>query len=75
MPRIISAYQTTHTCRHIFTLVTLIMAALCSRCGHYIFALCFLSVFYLLFYSSPNLSGPRLDVYRSSTHGVTLVRI
>jgi len=27
------------------------------------------------FYSLPNLSGRRLDVYRTSTHGVALVRI
>ena len=48
------------------------MAALRSRCGHYIFAMWFLSIFYLLFYSSPNLSGRRLDVYHTSTHGVAL---
>ena len=47
------------------------MAALRSRCGHYIFALWFL----LSFLSSPNLSGRRLDVYHTSTHGVALVRI
>ena len=54
-----------------------VMAALRSRCGHYIFALWFLSIFYLssFFYSSPNLSGRRLDVYHTSTHGVALVRI
>jgi len=40
------------------------MAALRSRCGHYIFALWFLSIF---FYSS--------DVYHTSTHDVALVRI
>ena len=74
------------------------MAALRSRCGHYIFALWFLSIFYLFyssfvsdiaifvlkrdvklqltnFYSSLNLSGRRLDVYHTSTHGVVLVRI
>jgi len=37
-----------------------------------------ISIFYLsiyLFYSSPNLSGRRLDVYHTSTHGVALVRI
>ena len=53
-------------------LVRILMAALRSRCGHYIFALWFLlsSLF-----SSPNLSGRTLDVYRSSTHGVALVRI
>jgi len=36
------------------------------------------SFFYLLsffFYSSPNLSGRRLDVYHTSTHGVALARI
>jgi len=48
------------------------MATLRSRCGHYIFALWFLSSF---FYSSPNLSRCRLDVYRTSTHDVALVRI
>jgi len=37
----------------------------------YIFIL-FLSSF---FFSSPNLSGRRLDVYHTSTHGVALVRI
>jgi len=51
---------------------TVVMAALRSRCGHYIFALWFLS-FYL--FSSPNLSGRRLDFYCTSTHGVVLVRI
>jgi len=30
---------------------------------------------YLSFFSSPNLSGHRLDVYHTSTHGVALVRI
>jgi len=28
-----------------------------------------------LLFSSPNLSGRRLDVYHTSTHGVALVRI
>ena len=50
----------------------LITAALRSRCGHYIFALWFLLSF---FFSSPNLSSGRVDVYRTSTHGVALVRI
>jgi len=51
-----------------------LMVALRSRCGHYIFVLWFLllPIFYLLF-SSPNLSGRRLDVYHTSTHGVALV--
>jgi len=31
--------------------------------------------FYLSFFSSPNLSGRKLDVYHTSTHGVALVRI
>ena len=53
------------------------MAALRSKSGYYIFALWFLSSIYLLslFYSSPNLSGRKLDVYHTSTHGVALVRI
>jgi len=29
----------------------------------------------IFFLSSPNLSGPRVDVYHTSTHGVALVRI
>jgi len=52
------------------------MAALRSRCGHYIFPLWFLllsSFLYLV--SSPNFSGRRLDVYHTCTHGVALVRI
>ena len=49
------------------------MAALQNRAGHYIFDLWFLSSFF--FYSSPNLSGRRLDVYDTSTQGVALVRI
>ena len=54
----------------------LVMAALRSRCGHYIFALWFLSIYLLsFFYSSPNLSGRTLDIYHTSTQGVTLVRI
>jgi len=51
---------------------SVIMAALCSGCGHYIFVLFLLSFFVS---SSPNLSGHRLDVYYTSTHGVALVRI
>jgi len=49
------------------------MATLCNRAGHYIFALWFLSLFFLLFLSSANLSSRRLDVYHTSTHGVALV--
>ena len=40
--------------------------------GHYIFALWFLSI---VFFSSPNLSGHKLDLYHTSTYGVALVRI
>ena len=58
-----------------FVLYLVIMAALCNRAGHNIFALWFLLLQICLF-SSPNLSGCRLDVYHtSSTHGVALVRI
>ena len=53
--------------------VSLFMAALCNRARHYIFALWFLLSICL--FSSPNLSRRRLDVYHTSTHGVSLVRI
>ena len=46
------------------------MTALSNRAGHYIFALWFLSSFLLLSFFSPNLSGRRLYVYHTSTHGV-----
>ena len=48
----------------------LVMVAQCNRADHYIFALWLLSIY--LFFSSPNLSGRRLDVYHTSTHGVAL---
>jgi len=52
------------------------MAALWNKAVDYIFALWFLlSFFFFFFYSSPNLSGRRVDVYHTSTHGVALVRI
>jgi len=47
------------------------MVALCNRADHYIFILFLLSSSF----SSPILSGRRLDVYHTSTHGVALVRI
>ena len=50
-----------------------IMAAQWNRAGHYIFALWFHLSFF--FFSSPTLSGQKLDVYHTSTHGVALVRI
>ena len=70
-------YVITLTTGYLLTKAGIFMAALCNRCGHYIFALWFLSssIFYLSFFSSPNLSGRRLDVYHTSTHGVALVRI
>ena len=51
-----------------------IMAALCNRGPLYFYPGI---SFYLLsfFFSSPNLSGHRLVVYHTSTHGVALVRI
>ena len=42
-----------------------------SCCGLFFF----LSFFLLSFFSSPNLSGRRLDVYHTLAHGVALVRI
>jgi len=48
------------------------MAALYNRAGHYIFALWFLLYSFFFRFSSPNLSGRRLDVYHTSTHGVNL---
>jgi len=55
-------------------IVDIIMVTLCNRADHYIFALWFLSSFFLLFFT-PNLSGRRLDVYHTSAHGVALVQI
>jgi len=53
------------------------MVALWNRADHYIFIMWFLSFISHLsfFFSSPNLSRGRLDVYHTSTHGVALVRI
>jgi len=55
----------------------IIMAALRSRCGHYIFVLWFLLSINLSSssFSWPNLSRRRWNVYHTSTHGVALVRI
>ena len=44
-----------------------------AGCGHTYFHPVVSSFFY--FISSPNLRGPTLDVYHTSTHGVALVRI
>jgi len=69
--------------RHLYSLYShstfygriFLLVALCNRAGHYIFALWFLSSSSSFFFSSPNLSGRRLDVYHTLTHGVALVRI
>ena len=59
-----------------FLMPSIIMVALWNRADYYIFALWFLLSFFLLsFFSLPNLSGRRLDVCHTSTHGVALVRI
>ena len=57
----------------LLVLLLLLMVALCNRADQYILP----CDFYILsfFLSSPNLSGRRLDVYHTSTHGVALVRI
>jgi len=50
------------------------MVALCNRADHYIFALWFLLSFF--FFSSPNLSSRRLDVFHTFntlSHDVALV--
>jgi len=52
-----------------FTKCVIIMAALWNRTGHYNFVLWFLSSFFFIFFSTPNLSDRRLDVYHTCTHG------
>jgi len=51
-----------------------IITVLWNRAGQYILALWFLSFclcsFFFFLFSSPNLSGRRLDVYHTSIHGV-----
>ena len=59
-------------CEQLPQLTGLIMDALWNRAGHYIFALWFIFFF---FFSSPNLSGRRLDVYHTSTHGVAKMQV
>jgi len=52
--------------------MAVIMVVLCNRADHYIFMLWFVL---LSFFSSPNLSGQRLDVYHTLARDVALVRI
>jgi len=59
----------------ILSFVLLFMAALCNRGGALYFCPVISIFLLLLFFSSPNLSGHRSDVYHTSTHGVALVRI
>jgi len=59
---------------HYIFIVSFVIVALLNRTGHYIFILSFV-LFLSIFFSSPNLSGRRLDVYHTCTHGVALVRI
>ena len=62
-------------CKRFSLFLALFMAALCNRAGHYIFCPVVSSIFLSLLFSPPSLSGRRLDVYYTSTHGVALVRI
>jgi len=48
-----------------------VLLLLCIRAGHIYFHPVVSSS--SSFFSSPNLSGQRLDVYHTSTHGVALV--
>ena len=55
----------------VYIQIQFVMVALCNRADHYIFILFLLLL--LSFFSSPNLSSRRLDVYHTSAHGVVLV--
>ena len=57
-------------------LALVFMATLCKRGPLYVCpVISFYLSIYLSFFSSPNLSGRRLAVYHTLTHGVALVRI
>jgi len=58
-----------------FTVCDLIMATLCNTGGPLYFCPVISIVYRLSFFSSPNLSGHRSDLYYTSTHGVALVQI
>ena len=62
-------------CGHYIFIMWFLMVALCNRADHYILPCGFFLLLSSFFFSSPNLSGRRLDVYHTSTHGVALVRI
>ena len=53
-------------------MLSFVMAALCSRRGHYIFMLWFVLLSSSFFISSPNLSGRRLDVYNYTWCGLSV---
>jgi len=63
-----------HVFPTLFRFCRVFMVTLWNRADHYIFAPWFLLIL-SIFFSSPNLSRRRLDVYHTSTHGVALVRI
>jgi len=58
----------------IFSSCPFVMVALCNR-ETIIFLACYFYLLPIFFFSSPNLSGRKLDVYHTLTHGVALVRI
>ena len=53
------------TIKQVVVVVSLVMVALCNRADHNIFMLFLLSSSSSSFFSSPNLSGRRLDVYHT----------
>jgi len=59
---------------YIFFCIVLFLWPPCVADADIIFLPYVVSSIFLLF-SSPNLSGRRVDVYHTSTHGVALVRI
>jgi len=58
---------------HCIFMLFLLMVALWNRADHYIFMLRFV-LSSSSFFSSPNLSRHRLDVYHTSAHGVVLCK-
>ena len=65
------------TCHKVFPILGEATASLPSNkySLYYIFILWFLSIFYLVLFLCPNLSGRILDVQHTSTHGVAPVQI